>query len=506
MMQASDEPSSSPSAGAPSSSNHHDAASLVPTEWTYLAEGKLHLLLAYTDSRPRFKDHVLRLLKERHAGEEKAHYHPAHERQYVDWVVGPVLGHQYVDGGVSLSVPRAFLAAVAQQIAPLRPVRRAVYGIDHRATTVECLRDLTRFFPVPRSPASGGPRLTVELKPKAGYCSRSRLVDPAHRIKYSLSRYQLMQQYRHELRRTDGLEPEWGDLVQGPNLDYSPSDLFSGDCATMKTALQALVRNPQNFCQIFVNSKPVYGRGQTDREEAEDATQPLLCGGYRREVPREYQVLDDLMDAVAMILCQEPLLVRLGALQKMDVLDVEGAALVMRRLVALCDGKEDEALALLEVAELSALPHHESMTEGRKTVCVSSALVQRLEALLVVGKEGDLDAQHEAAKAAVGAFSTEECVVLLQRWLVSLGACDCSLMLSLRREPGRREARAQTTTSPGQLFYSNCSEGGGGMLSYFLQVVDLGPKPPTKILSKADMEAKIVALATRYGERNVPQK
>lgn len=36
---------------------------LQPADWTYLAEGRVHLVLRYRGDSPRFKGHVIRLIK-----------------------------------------------------------------------------------------------------------------------------------------------------------------------------------------------------------------------------------------------------------------------------------------------------------------------------------------------------------------------------------------------------------------------------------------------------------
>ena len=158
-----------------------------------------------------------------------------------------------------------------------------------------------------------------------------------------------------------------------------------------------------------------------------------------------------------------------------------------------------------------------------------------------------LDAQHAQATAAVQLLTKEECVILLQRWLISLGACDCSIMLSLRIHhpsssslPSSSSSSSvgccQTATSPGLVYFepqahrkqeksetndvnrninlsinknknenTDIKNKGNSTnksnkclpISYFMHVVDLGPKPPSKILSKAAMEKEIIEVAGR---------
>lgn len=516
---------------------------LNPNDWVYLAEGKLHVIVAYHGpAHSPFHTHVLRLLKELHPGEEKAHHNAKYEQQYLTQVVAPALGEQFIDGGTLLNVSREFLVAIATKIAPDRPPRRAAFGVDLTATTVECLRDLTCYFPLPKQNGGGDTHtstpthLTIEVKPKAGYRSRSRLVHPKHRaLKYTQSRFEIMQKYKFQLKMSEGVEAEWGELGK-INLEYSPLDFYSNDRERMRKSLRALLQNPQNFLGMFVNGEPVFGRGKEEMEKVRRAVAVLLMKEGDDGKEREEELLERLMEVVVQILQQEPLLARVLMLQEMDVVDVEGAGMVMRRLVELCEGSEDKALALLEVAELEGVPHHHpahTHTRAQESKDqASSALIQRLEKVLLTvppaaavdgegcgGSSGSNDtdehtkADYEQATAAVANFTQEECVLLLQRWLISLGACDCSLMASLRRSEEEREdgkGKHQTATSTGEISYkaSPPTKGGGGdgegegqgdvcNIAYFMHVVDLGPKPPSKILSKAGLEEKLIELASR---------
>ena len=140
---------------------------LDPADWRYLAEGKLHVIVAFEVSRTLtrsraigyctcvvrtltdfdkptpavttqpiqddpdasieagggascFRHHVLRLLKERHpdaagagAAAALSLYDAARERTYLERVVGPLLGSHYLDLGWTVPVTRAFLEGVA---------------------------------------------------------------------------------------------------------------------------------------------------------------------------------------------------------------------------------------------------------------------------------------------------------------------------------------------------------------------------------------------------------
>lgn len=104
----------------------------------------------------------------------------------------------------------------------------------------------------------------------------------------------------------------------------------------------------------------------------------------------------------------------------------------------------------------------------------------------------DLELKHLEASQAVGKLTAEVCVELLRRWLVSLGACDCSLMISLRSlvDDAAQSCR-QGQDSSGVVIHSGTCVS----VAYHIQALDLGPKPPQKIRSKGREEDTILRLA-----------
>lgn len=323
-------------------------------------------------------------------------------------------------------------------------------------------------------------------------------------LKRRLSRFQIMQRYRFQLKLTQAVEPEWGTLGR-LQLDYSPVAFFSGDVGRRARAIRSLLRNPQNFLQLSLDGRTLYGRGLEDPAAAEQAVTELqLSPPHEGGGP-----FDALADLLARVLAQEPLLERLWALQAMDVLDVEGAGLVLQRLTALCGGAEAKALARLATAELEPLaavvPEEPRLVELEGTLARAVARGGR-------GKEDDDEPeeadcvwqaqQHQQARAAVAALSDDNCVWLLRRWLVSLGACDASLMVSLRRCRGNAvEPHLQTAAETAGVLRLDANgqqddeEGGACAVAYCVHVVDLGPKDPRKIISKAQLEPDLLALA-----------
>lgn len=201
------------------------------------------------------------------------------------------------------------------------------------------------------------------------------------------------------------------------------------------------------------------------------------------------------MQVLASILLHETILDRLLALQALDVLDVEGAGLVMGRLTELCGGDQDEALRLIDQAEarpVEVCPSAVAASSDISGISAISAISARLTGWRESMADDEVEEQRRQALACVAGLTKEECVELLHRWLVALGACDCSLMISLRRVASGGEGRPrQTARTPGVV---TCGRS-GVTVAYYVQAVDVGPKPATKVRAKALLEAEIVRLA-----------
>jgi len=94
------------------------------------------------------------------------------------------------------------------------------------------------------------------------------------------------------------------------------------------------------FIDVLFIADQVYGRGKGDFLEVRRAAAKLFG-----------MVLDDpvggLMEVLADVLAREEILGHILCLQQLDLLDIEGAAMVLDRLVEVCDGQEDKALQLI---------------------------------------------------------------------------------------------------------------------------------------------------------------
>lgn len=122
------------------------------------------------------------------------------------------------------------------------------------------------------------------------------------------------------------------------------------------------------------------------------------------------------------------------------------------------------------------------------------------ETLAALRKEGSalpegaesLDALYEKGIRAVDRLGVQDCVQLLRRYIIGLGVMDCSIMMSLKavKVEGDENA-AELVTVQGPEVAGMLRTADGRRVAYCVSVVDAGPKPPTKLKTKAKHEHKI---------------
>ena len=274
-----------------------------------------------------------------------------------------------------------------------------------------------------------------------------------------------------------------------------------------------------------------------------------------------------LLERVAEILHREGLLDRLLALQKRDIIDVEGAWLLYQSLVRSL-GSEDAATAAIDAActgydgaASTTVPSFPSCPSSQPSWSSSSSLSPfpglPADAVAVLawpaaeaeeeneeGEEGRDSGGHRIvyptedmrkdALAFLQRLSVQEILDLLVNWLLSLSASDCSIMLTLApasllasTAPARgkemqdqgqdqdqihRRADQHSLQSASHSGLLQCTPnnndhnvGDGNRansanhvtltLAYCLGMTDVGPKPASKISSKAKNEAVFCSAA-----------
>ncbi|CAN0162332.1 unnamed protein product, partial [Phaeothamnion confervicola] len=328
-----------------------------PAEWEYLAEGNVHVVFRYVGNDTRLAGRALRIVK--HEGD-----HALAQLAYATKVAAPLFGEHYIERSEPIVLAEAVAAKLKEGARCRRPVGRMQSDVLPWGSWAVLVDDLTMLVrpsppPLPSSrPCAGMGCLTFEIKPKVGCMPCSWLVPPAHALKHRLPRFEALQRHKLHLAEHCGESPHWG-AHGGPTL-YRPADLFSGDADRVSAAITALFAAPHNKLRVFHNHVPVYGGAcGADAAALELAaaavlgtlpvpSPPLPPPSPSQPVTAATDNDDDtserrgwvsaLVATLSTVLLSEPLLARIITAQRLDLLDVEGAALVYERMRTLCCG------------------------------------------------------------------------------------------------------------------------------------------------------------------------
>jgi hypothetical protein len=413
-----------------------------------------------------------------------------------------------------IEIPADMLVDLVMIASESRPAGRKTFKPLHLCNRAVLQQNYGRIYRALPSAVLFNPygrELTVELKVKCGLKASSPFIPFHRRVKLTMSRFQ----------HPSSGGPTWGKYIGHSN--YMPEDLCSGDLPRVRRSLQSLLFNPQNNLRVSVDGKHRYGWDKVDLSSLYDAlhsveSRTASSQGTGAEGEAQAQ---EMLDAVAQILTKECVLQRLQALQDLDVLDVEGAALVYARAVDLCGGRRDATNRYLETSMLqlpgsvdinglnSPLPKpHIEERNGS----YSSDISQRLRELRICASTTDEQwATHRAlAIELVQCATLEECAHLLQLFMIALVARDASVVLALKRvvtTDSTPDFVPQTLTHCGMVrvpkqgaesntqcsdsMTINCgNEGattGGVCYAYTIGVIDLGLKALDKLWQK-DLE------------------
>lgn len=381
---------------------------------------------------------------------------------------------------------------------------------------------------------------SVELKPKAGYMAFSPLVQ--HKIKYSYSRFVLLQQ----LHQRGIIAKGWTSSLIPTMSAYDPMDLYSASPSRMKTAVDNLFQCPQNNLRVHYNETPLIGLGAKDEDAFENICQSEVFTTLFGDITGVETTRAMWRDCLVAILQEESILKKLLGLQELDVLDADGAILVYRRLVELCNGSHEQAQSLLDhditiststttsssssssnmnkekeslmprklsLLESSpfAFPDNKASSTRISAMCDDIADFRQLLIAAAPSLPQESDEFHDRVRAQIDLLNVAECRFLLWNWLLSLTMCDVSIFISLQQiEPpmnafvsgtNRYGGNNSTTVvspmssngDPGHVTYSWNDEKQISFL-YSVRLIDCDGKPSRKLRSRQEKEAAFEAL------------
>ncbi|KZV16053.1 inositol-pentakisphosphate 2-kinase-like [Dorcoceras hygrometricum] len=371
-------------------------------EWTYRAEGAVNLVLAYCGDSPNFMGKVLRIQKVSRNGSNYGNGHSAltnHEyvlwggvtgiasaptreiveQLYVQQIMCPLLGSEHVDAGIRINVSREFLEAVENRVLHSRPSWR----VDDAKVNLLCdsvllIADHSIF---PFGMFKEDFCISVEIKPKCGFLPTSRFIAEENAIKKRITRFQMHQVLR--LRQ--------GKISQISK--YNPLDLYSGSKDGVQKAINSLFLTPQNNFRVFVNGELVFG-GNLDGvdtsshiadQEFDDALKHVI-------IAKDGMKANHFLELVAEAVFNSGLLNRLLEVQKLDVIDIEGAIHAYYDIISqpcvVCREKGEEILTG-KYSSLHSLPMHERLKIVRDYLI--SATAKDLSMMISFGSKSNMD-------------------------------------------------------------------------------------------------------------------
>jgi len=330
--------------------------------------------------------------------------------------------------------------------------------------------------------------LSFELKVKCGLKSYSPFVGfndmrngrKGAKMKHEISRYALMQLVKlHEFGKHN--ETPWGKFER--ESEYDPSEICSRDLRRVRNALKNLFRNPQNNLRICLNGRHIYGWNIASMDNLNECLSMFSSTG-----------LLSPLDYLAYVLIHENVLEMLESLQALDAfIDVEGCEAIFGRLVEICGGQEQIAIQrIVDSSDLMKVPTQElkiihrwvkEIDDGifdRSTYQFgktpkSDFLLKMLQLTPLRAVKGDVNVNKMKKNSIVTwlkALTENDCILYLQLWLLALGAKDASLIVTL--------SLSSLSLSWGHSAY----------------LVDIGPKPVSRIFKKISMESEIIKKAS----------
>lgn len=450
----------------------------MPSDWTYLSEGNLHVVFSFAGTDLPLRGKVLRLRK----FSDKPHtVSVCNSARFVTNVMQAHLGQEYVDAGCLVRLPAAFLREMARKtlVESRRPAHR-VRGLDPSCLHGVLMRDYTR-PPAPwfgraeddtvlqqTTGATPGVRtVCIEIKPKCGLLPPFPEGEGNATPPCRFCQHQALKLKQKKVERES---------------EYCPLGLYSGaiDCDVLRLsdALRGLLATPQNNLQVFgAGGSLLYGENfpTSEKEKIADGDP----SGTGLDDDRRWQ-LRRLQDVCCKLYPGTKHLAAVAALVRdvCAVLITERKAL--QRLIKL-QAKDTIGIAAL-AARVECLRQHQPSASSEQTASDTHWPVT-ID-----------DVEDPAIRALLGDFA------------VSTTAKDVSLMITiqnvtstlwsfLRAGGGDGRRRQRTLQDP-------CSRGGalewldlaraqqlrgttnGEQWVYSLAVCDLDPKTTTENLDK----------------------
>lgn len=320
---------------------------------------------------------------------------------------------------------------------------------------------------------------SVEIKPKAGYTAISPMASSCI-PKFFHSRFRLAN------KSTSSSESK--------RIAYNPLDLYSGEYERIARALDSLMSDkPSKYFRLWRDRQQLHA----DQLDPPSKNFYTLC--------------------TARVLAEEPFLTRLLDLQKLDIVDGEGAIVIYRHLSKTLGGDEltnnildcptpfDATNSRIHsLLANSPIPPPVSGTAGIQSLCdiVDKFRIQHCLPRDFKNAEALRSFREHFVAIVEQNLSVRDCCYLLQLWLLSLSMCDVSFFVtfwSLEAAPLLLPAdehliapsmvsiqRLQTKEGCGTLIWNGVSS-----WNYEIKMIDFDPKQASKLQTRHRKEEQL---------------
>ena len=455
---------------------------LIASEWEYRIEGALHMVLGYRGSHPPFLHKILRL----ETGDGTITSQPIQEEnRFIRTVFGSHFG-PYIEPGQLLPVTPQFLSQVSEQVDSQRPESRKKKGriqMDQKFVLLQA--DFCKLY----SEYEDG-TYTVEIKPKCGSCSRSKLVEPE--VCKKLGKFTTLTYF------VKNFPEESFDVARGL---YDPSELLSGEKRLVEKALRGLVGRTAHTIRAFHEEEAVFADFLEEYDDSkvagkvaqalEDGANPSngnVANGASTEgetssndgtsistsALQKVQYAQKAFQVAKLVFSRASnVLQTILKCQKLDFVDDLGAEIVYDHLIKLLS--EEKA------GEAIWKAHFEERDAGKFTRAMEALSYKSPEE----GAQQHNQKQYEAACQYVQNLDAKTSAAILSDFLIAGTAKDCSIMISMAAIKDKSVEEKALLENEGLVEVQK-----GEWWKYCINVVDLEPKAVSRIRNWANRDRK----------------
>ena len=470
----------------------------------------------------------------------------SNELLFTEKIISRLFGERYIARGKEVVVvSKSFLQQLSENISCRRPAgRREKSDIYNKSKSSgesgKYFAILEEDVSTLRSDSGNIAYVSTEIKVKCGLQSTSPFIYrhmDERRFKLKIGKYAISQIYKSRTSSSLGENPEekrqaqeceWGKFAG--ISDYSPQDICSRTRTRVSRALESLFINPQNNLRILCNNKVLHSCDVNYNDNGLSIAE-VFTELEAAPLSSQKRIYFDIINKV---LCFEPIAELLQVLQ-IDPLDIEGVDVLYSRLVHLAANGEDSSVFGLNSDDLNKVIDNGvfcgtfSQLVNAIIACSSGSganddvsgdfsgdpvagHLRRLRSLQLDPSmaDGEAELRYREACLWANALDAELCIAFINMFLLSLLARDASIIISI----GNRRAiycenctdsttidaiqsidieEMQTGNHDGciQIHYDN---GLHVLYSCRVRLIDLSPKPSSKIKKKIENESHICSV------------